>query len=56
MTQPPPGDASAPDELAAGANPPAATAGQQDHSDPWVYAGDEADPPADTGKPPADSA
>ena len=47
MTQPPPGDASAPDELAAG---------QQDHSDPWVYAGDEADPPADTGKPPADSA
>lgn len=25
---------------------PAATAGQEDHSDPWVFAGEDADPPA----------
>lgn len=30
---------------------PAATAGEQDHSDPWVFAGEDADPPADTGRP-----
>lgn len=28
--------------------PIAATAGEQDHSDPWVYAGDTADAPAST--------
>lgn len=26
-------------------NPPAETAGEQDHSDPWLYAGEDADPP-----------
>lgn len=25
--------------------PTALTAGQQDHSDPWAYAGEDADPP-----------
>lgn len=29
----------------------ALTAGEQDHSDPWRYAGEDADPPADTGRP-----
>lgn len=50
MTEPQPD----PDELAAPANPTAATAGEEDHSDPWALAGDVADPPGDTGKPPAD--
>lgn len=27
------------------------TAGQHDHSDPWMYAGDDVDAPGDTGKP-----
>jgi hypothetical protein len=27
------------------AEPPARTAGQQDHTDPWAYAGPDADPP-----------
>lgn len=27
------------------ADHPATTAGEQDHTDPWVYAGDPADPP-----------
>lgn len=31
--------------------PVAVTAGEQDHSDPWVFAGEPADPPADTGRP-----
>jgi hypothetical protein len=39
-------------DLAAVANPPAKTSGEEDHSDPWAFAGDEADPPADTGRPP----
>lgn len=30
---------------------PSPTAGEQDHSDPWGFAGDEADPPEDTGRP-----
>lgn len=30
---------------------PATTAGQQNHSDPGVYRGDDADAPADTGNP-----
>lgn len=42
------------DDLAADANPAAATAGEEDHSDPWLFAGEDADPPDDTGKPPAD--
>jgi hypothetical protein len=29
----------------------AVTAGQEDHSDPWWFAGDDADAPADTKKP-----
>lgn len=28
----------------------AMTAGEQDHSDPWRYAGEDADPPSDTGR------
>lgn len=32
-------------------SPPAATAGEQDHTNPWFYAGEEAEPPADTGRP-----
>jgi hypothetical protein len=32
--------------------PPATTAGEEDHSDPEVYRGEDADAPADTGKPP----
>ncbi|MBW0090498.1 hypothetical protein I4I73_21405 [Pseudonocardia sp. KRD-184] len=32
-------------------DPPSMTAGQEDHSDPWRYAGEDADPPADTGRP-----
>lgn len=27
------------------ADPVAKTAGEQDHSDPWIYAGEPADPP-----------
>ena len=27
-------------------NPPAETAGEQDHTNPWFYAGEPADPPA----------
>lgn len=27
------------------AEPVAKTAGEQDHSDPWVFAGEDADPP-----------
>ncbi len=34
-------------------SPPSKTAGEQDHSDPWAFAGEDADAPADTGKPPA---
>lgn len=33
-------------DLAARANPPAKTAGEQDHTDPWQYAGDDAPPPS----------
>jgi hypothetical protein len=29
----------------------AVTAGQEDHSDPWMFAGEDADPPGDAGKP-----
>jgi hypothetical protein len=29
---------------------PAATAGEQDHTNPWEYAGELADAPADTGR------
>lgn len=29
----------------ANSNPPAETAGEQDHSNPWFYAGADADPP-----------
>jgi hypothetical protein len=36
-----------------GEEPPAVTAGEQDHSNPWVFAGDDAPPPVDTGRPPA---
>ncbi len=43
-------DDRAADELAARANPPAVTAGQEDHSDPWRYAGEDADAPTDTGR------
>lgn len=32
-------------------DPPAMTAGQEDHSDPWRYAGEDAAPPPDTGRP-----
>jgi len=39
------------DDLAAAANPPSRTAGEEDHTDPWAFAGEDADPPADTGKP-----
>lgn len=28
----------------------ARTAGQEDHTDPWVYAAEEAPPPEDTGR------
>jgi hypothetical protein len=34
-------------------SPPSKTAGEQDHSDPWALAGEDADAPADTGKPAA---
>ncbi len=43
-------DPNRPDELAAAANPPARTAGEEDHSDPWALAGEDADPPTDTGR------
>ncbi len=39
-----------PDEPARDAQP-SATAGQEDHSDPWAFAGQDADPPTDTGRP-----
>lgn len=35
--------------------PPAATAGEEDHSDPDTLRGDDADAPADTGTPPQDA-
>lgn len=35
--------------------PMAVTAGEQDHSDPWMYAGEVADPPEDCGEPPDDT-
>lgn len=35
------------DDLAATANPAAKTAGEEDHADPWQYAGEDADPPTD---------
>lgn len=46
MTEPT--DTPTPDDvdLAAVANPTAATAGQEDHTDPWKYAGEDTDPPA----------
>lgn len=47
-------DPTAPDDLAADANPPATTSGEEDHSNPWDYAGEDADPPEDTGRPPAE--
>ncbi|MGH9288448.1 MAG: hypothetical protein ACRD0V_09210 [Acidimicrobiales bacterium] len=34
--------------------PPAPTAAEQDHSDPWAFAGQDADPPEDCGQPAAD--
>jgi hypothetical protein len=34
---------------------PATTAGEEDHRDPDEYRGDEADAPADTGKPAQDN-
>jgi hypothetical protein len=33
---------------------PATTAGEEDHRDPNFYRGEEAEAPADTGKPPQD--
>jgi hypothetical protein len=56
VTDPPAQDAdpTAADPLAVPVNPPAATAGEEDHSDPWAFAGEDADPPTDTGKPPAE--
>lgn len=33
------------------ASPPAVTAGEQDHTNPWFFAGEEADAPTDTGRP-----
>jgi hypothetical protein len=41
-------------DLAAAVNPPASTAGEEDHTDPWALAGEDADPPADTGRPPTE--
>lgn len=35
-------------------NPPATTAGEEDHTNPWSHAGEPADAPEDTGQPPAD--
>lgn len=32
--------------------PPATTAGEEDHSEPDDFRGEDADAPADTGKPP----
>ncbi len=34
-------------------SPPSKTAGEQDHSDPWAFAGEDADAPGDLGRPPA---
>ncbi|AIJ26353.1 hypothetical protein [Amycolatopsis methanolica] len=31
--------------------PAAVTAGEETHEDPWAYAGEDADAPADTGRP-----
>lgn len=51
MTDPqPPDDAAAVDDLAAAANPAARTAGEEDHSDPWRFAGDDAAPPTDPAR------
>ena len=50
LTPPPAPPSSAPPP--APPDPPAATAGEQDHSNPWDYAGEDADPPTDTGRPP----
>jgi hypothetical protein len=36
---------SRPDDLAVEANPTAVTAGEEDHADPWQYAGEEVGPP-----------
>ena len=33
-----------------GEEPLATTAGEEDHSDPWAYAGEDADAPEDTGR------
>lgn len=35
--------------------PPSATAGEEDHSDPGTFRGDDVDAPADTGTPPQDA-
>lgn len=35
--------------------PAAATAGEEDHRNPDAYRGEDADAPADTGKPPQDA-
>jgi hypothetical protein len=32
-------------------DPASATAGEQDHTNPWFYAGADADPPSDCGRP-----
>lgn len=34
-----------PGPVLSNSNPPAETAGDQDHTDPWLYAGEDADPP-----------
>lgn len=34
---------------------PAASAGQEDHSDPWAFAGEDAAAPTDTGRPADDA-
>lgn len=54
MTDPPAQDAdpSAADPLAAGVNPPSKTSGEEDHSNPWLFAGDDADAPAESGRAP----
>lgn len=56
MTEPtdlPPGAQPDREDLTAAANPPADTAGEEDHTDPTAFVGEDADPPTDTGKPPA---
>lgn len=47
MTDPQHDDQPAQDALAAAANPAAATAGEEDHSDPWAFAGEDADLPGE---------